>query len=243
MAFGVFDQASGSRLFSPGYKPKGNGSVNSLDTANISEHVTCSWYQDGSPEHPADGTTSAQYPKTGAYSWLKAPRYNGAPVEVGPLARMIISGRYSGGVSTMDRHLARAQEALVVADAMDGWLDEISSGSGYGSSYSQSYGAGEGLVEAPRGALGHWIDIAYGGTINNYQVITPTCWNASPRDDAGLAGPLEQALIGTPIIDDQQPIEALRVIHSFDPCLACAVHVMRPSGEPLTVVEEGGLCR
>lgn len=243
MAFGVFDQSDGNRLFGPGYLVKGANSVSGLDTRAISEHVTYSWYQDGAPQHPANGSTNAQYPKSEAYTWLKAPRYNNAAVEVGPLARMIINGRYTGGISTMDRHVARAQEALIVADAMDGWLDEISSGSGYGTSYSQSSGSGQGLVEAPRGALGHWIDIANSGTISNYQVITPTCWNASPKDDAGVAGPLEQALIGTPIIDDKQPIEALRVIHSFDPCLACAVHVMRPSGEPLIVMEDGGLCR
>ena len=83
-----------------------------------------------------------------------------------------------------------------------------------------------GLTEAPRGALGHWLAIA-NGTIAHYQIITPTCWNCSPRDTAGQRGPLEQALVGTPIANIDQPIEALRVIHSFDPCLDCATHVMR----------------
>jgi hydrogenase large subunit len=87
--------------------------------------------------------------------------------------------------------------------------------------------AGLGLTEAPRGALGHWLQIA-GGKISRYQIITPTCWNASPRDGQNQPGPIEQALLGTPVQDASQPVEVLRVIHSFDPCLSCAVHLMRP---------------
>ncbi len=241
MAYGVFDQSDGGRLFGPGYLAAGSSTVSPLDTAAIREHVSYSWYDNGPAQHPSTGTTSAQHAKADAYSWLKAPRYNGSPVEAGPLARMKISGRYNGGISTMDRHVARAHEALVVAEAMQGWLDEINSGSGYSTDYRQGTGAGAGLVEAPRGALGHWVDIAADGTIGRYQVITPTCWNASPKDDAGVAGPLEQALIGTPIEDADQPVEALRVIHSFDPCLACAVHVMRPGGELPPTYRQGGL--
>jgi hydrogenase large subunit len=90
------------------------------------------------------------------------------------------------------------------------------------------------MSEAPRGALGHWIQIT-DGKIDHYQVITPTCWNASPRDSQGVPGPMEQALIGTPIENQDQPIEALRVIHSFDPCLSCAVHIMQPDGKPQVV--------
>jgi hydrogenase large subunit len=240
MAYGVFDQNDGGRLFGPGYLAAGSSTVSTLDTAAIREHVASSWYENDSARHPSSGITSAQYPKNGAYSWLKAPRYNGSPVEAGPLARMKINGQYNGGISAMDRHVARAHEALVVADAMASWLDEISGGSGYSTAYRQGTGAGAGLVEAPRGALGHWVDIAPDGSIDRYQVITPTCWNASPKDDAGVAGPLEQALIGTPITDADQPIEALRVIHSFDPCLACAVHVMRPGGELTATYRQGG---
>lgn len=95
-------------------------------------------------------------------------------------------------------------------------------------------GSGIGLTEAPRGALGHWVTIS-GGKLARYQVLTPTCWNASPRDDRGIAGPIEQALLGTPVMDPTRPIEALRVIHSFDPCLSCAVHVMRPDGKPVVL--------
>jgi hydrogenase large subunit len=92
--------------------------------------------------------------------------------------------------------------------------------------------SGMGLTEAPRGALGHWIDIDQ-GKISRYQVITPTAWNASPRDDLDLMGPIEQALIGIPVADVDQPIKVLRVIHSFDPCLACAVHLVTPEGQSL----------
>ncbi|MBD3669150.1 MAG: nickel-dependent hydrogenase large subunit, partial [Gammaproteobacteria bacterium] len=143
------------------------------------------------------------------------------------------------GVSVMDRHASRAQEALKVAQAMNGWLDELQAGQPVYSGFSGS-GSGFGWTEAPRGALGHWVEFS-GGAITRYQVITPTCWNASPRDGANQPGPMEQALIGTPVKDADRPIEALRVIHSFDPCLSCAVHVMRPKKQPV-VIQAGG-CR
>jgi hydrogenase large subunit len=181
--------------------------------------------------------------KTNAYSWLKAPRYNNLPYEAGPLARMKVSNKYTGGISVMDRHLARAYEAKVVADAMSGWLTQLQqnlTGKVYNTYTSPASGNGIGLTEAPRGALGHWVSIA-NGNISNYQIITPTCWNASPKDANNVKGPMEQALIGTPVDDSNRPIEVLRVIHSFDPCLSCAVHVMRPEGKP--VVIRAGACR
>jgi hydrogenase large subunit len=127
----------------------------------------------------------------------------------------------------MDRHRARAQEALKIAQAMRGWLAQLTPGQGAFTPHSLPAAApGAGLTEAPRGALGHWLQIA-GGKIAQYQVITPTCWNVSPKDTSGQRGPLEQALIGTPVNNVDQPIEVLRVVHSFDPCLDCATHVMR----------------
>lgn len=241
LAYGVFEQVGGGKLLCSGYIPQGSTSPGQLNTDNIKEHVTYSWYQNTSPKNPASGITTAQYPKTDAYSWLKSPRYMGEPYEVGPLARMKVSGNYTGGISVMDRHAARAKEALIVAQAMQDWLGELNSGSSYDDSFNQGTGYGEGLTEAPRGALGHWVNIGSDGKIANYQVITPTCWNASPMDDTGTKGPIEQALIGTPIIDANQPIEVIRIIHSFDPCLACAVHVMRPGKEePEIVVHAGG---
>jgi hydrogenase large subunit len=230
LAYGVFDQDSSGRnkLLRGGCIPAG-GSWQPVDLAAISEDVTYSWYRKTPPANPASGTTDPQYPKKNAYSWLKAPRYARAPYEVGPLARMCVNGDYPTNVSVMDRHDARARETLKVAQAMHTWVAQLNpSGPVYQRYVTPGAGSGIGLTEAPRGALGHWVQIS-GGKVENYQIVTPTCWNASPRDSAGVRGPVEQALIDTPVSDLQQPIEILRVIHSFDPCLSCAVHVMRPA--------------
>jgi hydrogenase large subunit len=170
-------------------------------------------------------------------------------MECGPLARMWVNGDYRTGISVMDRHLARALETQKLAGAMSGWLSQLATGGAVYNNYTTPYGkTGIGLTEAPRGAIGHWLSIASssshsptgGPAIGAYQVITPTCWNASPKDTSGVGGPIEQALIGTKIKDAKQPIEVLRVIHSFDPCLSCAVHVMRPEeGKPVVVVNAG----
>jgi hydrogenase large subunit len=129
----------------------------------------------------------------------------------------------------MDRHLARAEETLKIAQAMSTWVIQLKAGQAvYTPSTVPASSTSYGLTEAPRGALGHWLRIA-NGKISNYQVVTPTCWNASPMDGSGYRGPIEEALIGTPVQNINEPIEVLRVIHSFDPCLSCAVHVMRPA--------------
>ncbi len=239
MAFGVFemDDSNNTRLFSGGCIE--NGKANSeqpFTTSDISESVKHSWYSDATTNlTPAYGETVPEFPKTDAYSWLKAPRLQNKPYEAGPLARMYINGDYQKGISVMDRHLARALEAEKIAKAMSGWLEELSPGQkAYDDTFDQFSGFGVGLSEAPRGALGHWVEITK-GKISHYQVITPTCWNASPRDDQDVPGPMEQALIGTPIENPDQPVEALRVIHSYDPCLACAVHVMRPDKKPMII--------
>jgi [NiFe] hydrogenase large subunit len=126
----------------------------------------------------------------------------------------------------LGRVAARALETQVIADAMDGWLDQLKVGQPLAASgTSPAKGMGMALNEAPRGALGHWIDMV-DGKINNYQMVVPTTWNLGPRCSAGKRGPLEQALIGTKVADPARPIEILRVVHSYDPCLACAVHVL-----------------
>jgi hydrogenase large subunit len=239
LSYGVFDENdSGSvKLLK-----RGQAIVNDPNTilpvtfSNITESVTHSWYADNTNNlRPASGSTQPVYPKTNAYSWLKAPRYSGNPCEAGPLARMWVTGDYRNGVSVMDRHAARAHEALKVALAMDAWLNQLTPGAQVHNDYeTPTSGTGRGWTEAPRGALGHWVTIT-NSKISTYQVITPTCWNASPRDGNEVPGPMEQALIGTPIENPQRPIEALRVIHSFDPCLSCAVHVMRPGTKPVVV--------
>jgi len=175
-------------------------------------------------------------------------------MEVGPLARMAVAylrkthesintmiddvlARYGAGVpalfSTLGRHAARALECKAVADACARWVMELKPGKPSSKKYDiPAASTGMGLTEAPRGALGHWISIK-DKKIDNYQCVVPTTWNASPRCDAGKLGPMEQALLGTPIADPKNPIEAVRVVHSFDPCIACAVHTVTPDGELL----------
>jgi hydrogenase large subunit len=254
LAYGAFDldYTGESKLLARGRFAAGQ--PGNLDPEEIREYVKSSWYTDASGDlNPSDGVTEPDPDKPGAYSWLKSPRYDGAVYETGPLARMVVS--YLAGeptvtglvnyvletfdagpgvlFSVLGRHAARAIECKFVADSMVGWLDELAVGEvTYDYSPIPQNASGMGLTEAPRGALGHWIDISL-GAISRYQVITPTAWNASPRDDAGQPGPIEQALIGTPVADEDQPVELLRVIHSFDPCIACAVHLVTPEGRSL----------
>jgi hydrogenase large subunit len=231
LAYGVFDldDAGAQWLLPAGRAVNGSTAIESLNQAMITEHVTRSWYEDAdSALHPASGRTNPTYPKADGYSWLKAPRYGDAPYEAGPLARMWIAGDYRGGISVCDRHLARAHEARKIGLAMIDWLNALTPGAAVCSAHQPpEAGTGIGLTEAPRGALGHWASV-HNHVIQDYQVITPTCWNAAPRDDGGVRGPIEQALIGTRVQSMDEPIEVLRVVHSFDPCLACAVHVHRP---------------
>jgi hydrogenase large subunit len=252
IAYGVFDldsTANPARLLKRGVVyTTNNTAVKTLSTANITEMVTNSWYDNSTNNlNPAKGTTVTVDPATKptAYSWLKAPRYSSKACEAGPLARMWVNGDYRTGISVMDRHMARALETQKIADAMLGWLGQLTVGGSEYTPVTAPFGAsGVGLTEAPRGALGHWLTTAPNTTlapngvasIANYQVITPTCWNASPKDTSGVSGPLEQALVGTPVSNAAQPVEVLRVVHSFDPCMSCAVHIMRPDGKPVTIL-------
>jgi hydrogenase large subunit len=228
LSFGVFGLEENKSLIGSGRVTGGGTDPQPLDPKAIGEQIRRSWFEDSSPNrHPSDGITQAAYPKEGAYSWLKAPRYDSLPYETGPLARMWIAGRYRKGISVLDRHIARAQETLILAEALPGWLDGLEvGGSAYTAFTTPAEAAGSALTEAPRGALGHWLRIVE-SKIAHYQVITPTCWNASPRDNADKPGPMELALVGTPVQNREHPVEVLRVIHAFDPCLACAVHVLR----------------
>jgi hydrogenase large subunit len=246
LAFGCFDlnSSGSSKLFQRGQVANASTVVQPVNVNSITEHLHHSWYSGtaamlpldeltvvGANSHnPAGGVTNPVDPatKTTAYSWLKAPRYDNLPYEAGPLARMWVNGDYRAGISVMDRHLARAAETVKVAQAMLTWVDQLNTGASVSVPATIPATANAiGLTEAPRGALGHWLQIK-GGKISRYQIVTPTCWNASPRDNVSRLGPIEQALIGTPVQDLDQPVEVVRVIHSFDPCLSCAVHVMRP---------------
>lgn len=246
IAYGVFDlNSSGStKLF-----PRGritNQSPETVEEAQITEYVNYSYYTDACNNlNPATGETIPQADKPQGYSWVKAPRYLDTAHEAGPLARMWIKGEYTNGMSVLDRLIARALETKLIADTMDSWLNELVSGNpSYTYQATPAVVSGIGLTEAPRGALGHWIDINSEKKISRYQVITPTAWNASPRigDAPHQLGPIEQALIGTPVMDENKPVELLRVVHSFDPCLACSVHLVRPHGktEPVYIPLHAG---
>lgn len=216
--------------------------VQALNPKKITESVTSSWYREGTGGHPEEEQTEVDLDKAGAYSFVKAPRYDGRPMEVGPLARMLVMrhgplldlvtrlGILPGAVA---RHAARAMETLLIADAMPVWLEELSKLRNPRIHDTEHWepplkGEGVGLNEAPRGALGHWVKVE-NRKVKHYQIVVPTTWNASPRDEKGARGPIEQALIGTPIPDPDNPVNAVRVIRSFDPCLACAVHVVEPA--------------
>lgn len=246
LAYGAFEGADRDPY--NGLLPRGvimDGDINNVqefDQSRIVEHVAYSYYQDGNPRHPGDGVTEPKFtgvpsdPRRGEkYSWLKAPRYNTKAMEVGPLARMLVrqdpnlldlAAKLKIGPSVLARIAARALEAQLIANNMLNWITELKpDGKVPCAQYKPGSGRGYGLDEAPRGAIGHWLE-AEGGRITNYQMIIPTGWNASPRDITGQPGPYEIAMIGTEIKDLSRPIELTRIIRSYDPCMACAVHVV-----------------
>jgi len=248
------------------------------DPSHVQEFVAHSWYDyAGGKErglHPYDGETNLNY--TGpqppyehldvedSYSWLKAPRWKGNAMEVGPLARVLMlyaSGHeptreLAGAVlrqldapleamfSTLGRTAARTLETKIIADQMSTWLDNLLANIKAGdlAVHNDEYwdpatwpreARGVGFTEAPRGGLAHWVVIK-DGKIDNYQAVVPSTWNAGPRDAAGQPGAYEAALMDRhSLADAKQPLEIQRTIHSFDPCIACAVHVMDPQGDEL----------
>jgi Ni,Fe-hydrogenase I large subunit len=229
----------------------GGAKLEKFDSAKIREQVRYARYSSGSDLHPYKGETVPSPAKGGAYTWLKAPRYNGEPMEVGPLARVAVAylagnkevkGALDGvlkifnadvpaAFSVLGRHASRLIECKLLCKELDGYLDELEKGGKPRSTYDiPDTGEGEGLVEAPRGALGHWI-VVKDKKIENYQCVVPSTWYCGPRDDKGVLGPVEKSLVGTPISDVKNPIEAARVVRSFDPCIACAVHVVEGDKE------------
>lgn len=224
------------------YKPffKGgviiNGKPEEFNIDKIAEYVKHSRYADESGGKPSEEIPPIdEYDKTGAYSWIKAPRYDGNPCEVGPLAKMVVAGLYKPlsphGASLLDRILARLEEAKILVDKVLEWINTLNPSEPVFKEYEvPNSGTGVGLWEAPRGALGHWIIIS-NGKIERYQLVVPTTWNASPRDGAGRRGPIEEAIIGAPVPGNEDPINVLRIVRSFDPCLACSVHLIGPKQE------------
>jgi hydrogenase large subunit len=256
--------------------------VHPYDESLVREHIEHSWleYSGGNDQglHPYEGETKPRY--TGPplpwdyvqdseqYTWMKAPRYDGKVMEVGPLARMLVA--YASGhsdvveivnetlarlevgpealFSTLGRTAARAIETVLLARRMEVWFDRLVdrirtgdvrtfNGDRWEPSTWPASSMGYGFLDAPRGALGHWVRID-GGRISKYQCVVPTTWNASPRDGQGQMGPYEASLVDNhPLADVNQPIELLRTIHSFDPCTACGVHVLDATGKVVNQVK------
>ena len=259
--------------------------VHPVDLRNpeeIKEYVVHSWYRypdETKGLHPWDGVTDPHYvlgknakgtstniqelDEEGKYSFIKAPRWNGHAMEVGPLARWIVGyaskksefkepvddllGKLglpvSALFSTLGRTAARGLEASWAAHKMRYFHDRLMANIRAGDTSTANTEKwepstwpreckGVGFGEAPRGALAHWIRIRE-EKIDNYQAVVPTTWNASPRDPKGQIGAYEAALLNTPLSNPKEPLEILRTLHSFDPCLACSTHIMGPAGEPL----------
>ncbi len=260
--------------------------VDLADPEQIQEFVAHSWYKypdESKGLHPWDGVTEPHYElgpnakgtktnieeldEAGKYSWIKAPRWRGNAMEVGPLARWIVGYAQnkaefkdpvdkvlkdlglptSALFSTLGRTAARALESQWAGYQMRHFQNKLIANIKAGDSATAfvdkwkpetwpSEVKGVGFTEAPRGALAHWIKIK-DGKIENYQCVVPTTWNGSPRDPQGNIGAFEASLMDTPMSDPAQPLEILRTIHSFDPCLACSTHVMSPDGQEMAKVQ------
>jgi len=255
--------------------------VSGENVEEIKEYISHSWYKyaagDSAGLHPWEGETEFDYTGPmppyeqlnveGKYSWLKTPRWKDNPMEVGPLARLLVS--YAKGntdvkdvvnealakldvpvtalFSTLGRTAARGLETRLIVHWMKGFYDELMTQVKVGelSTFTRdkwepstwpATAEGVGLSEAPRGALAHWIKIK-DGAIENYQLVVPSTWNASPRDAKGQRSAYEASLIGTHLANPEQPLEILRTIHSFDPCIACAVHLYDPEGKHVNRIQ------
>lgn len=239
---------------------------------NVVENISHAWYDGDWSKHPYEEDTTPKYGEfedDGKYSWIKAPRFEGKPMQVGPLAQMLvgyaqghkpivenvnnalslvssIAGTPVGAGAlhgTLGRHVARAVRASMLGDlAIKNWdllVDNIGKGDleiFNKPEFPQGEQKGVGIHEAPRGVLSHWI-VIQDGKIKNYQCVVPSTWNAGPRDADGVAGPYEASLVGNPVADAEQPLELLRTVHSFDPCIACAVHTVDQNGREIGKVK------
>jgi hydrogenase large subunit len=238
---------------------------------NIEESIAHSWYDGSWSKHPYEEETVPRYTDfqdDGKYSWVKAPRFDGKPMQVGPLAQVLVGYaqgheltvkwvdtalsalRSRTGVrvgpehlhSTLGRHAARALRTAIIADLAHKHWNLLVSNIGSGDTdifnppeFPRGEQRGFGFHEAPRGALSHFV-VLENGKIKNYQAVVPTTWNASPRDESGQIGPYEASLLGNPVANPELPLEVLRTVHSFDPCLACAIHTLDVEGNEIAKV-------
>jgi len=232
LSYGAYVLPEGQKWLPSGYY---NNDFFPFDHNKIAEYIKYSFYKgytDGL--HPSEGITEPDPDKKGAYSWSKSPRYDSNVVEVGPMARMILDKDTliydifkKLGSSVYLRVLARLHEAVRLVKQVGIWIREIDTRDiFYKNPRVLGEAEGVGLIEAARGALGHWISVRK-DRIERYQVVTPTAWNLSPKDYYDQHGACEQALNGTIVEDMDNPVEVGHVIRSFDPCLVCTVHIIR----------------
>lgn len=236
MTYGVFNFPEDKSIYytKPGVYAK--GSSYEFDQELIYEEIGKSWYvSENFQNKPLSAPLEEDPYKAEAYTWVKAPRYNGLPMEVGPLARMFISGNYRRGISAMDRTVARALETQKIAEIMTNILELIPSYKPKQSKYEMPEAAkGAGFIDTTRGALGHWLSIE-GKIIKDYGIITPTTWNLSPEDARGVKGTIEGVLLGTPISNINAPVEIGRIVRSYDPCISCATHVQAEGKDSIAI--------
>ena len=239
---------------------------------NVSECIAHSWYDGDWTKHPWEESTDPKYTTfqdSGKYSWVKSPRFDGKPMQVGPLAQVLVgfaqgheptvrwakktletAGAVAGVKlgpevlhSTLGRHAARMIRTCVISELAKKHWQLLATNIGKGDvasfnppTFPKGEQRGFGFHEAPRGTLSHWVVIR-DGKIANYQAVVPSTWNAGPRDANEQPGPYEASLVGNPVADPEKPLELLRTIHSFDPCLACAVHTLDPEGKEIARVK------
>lgn len=280
--FEEFQIGANEWLFESGIIKNGDLSkVYEVDEDKITEEATHSWYKNDAPLHPYDGETEAHYTgfvegesidhhgnivqtknfdTAGKYSWIKAPRYDSEPMQVGPLANIAVN--YVKGnpyvvpvvdaflqttnlpvtaiLSTLGRTAARCIEAKIIADhtltAFNNLVENLKTDQSTCAPYvidkNKEY-KGRYIGNVPRGTLSHWCRIK-NGVVENWQAVVPSTWNASPKDSRGKGGSYEECLIGLKIADVKQPLEIIRKIHSYDPCIACSVHIMDTKGNDLS---------
>lgn len=234
MSFGAYagGGADGAPLFPAGVVETASGHAAALEIGRIEEDPASAWLA-GEVSEPAKGVTAPDLDREGAYGWAKAPRYDGRTVEVGAIARQLIDGSAlaralvvpGGRTNVAARVVARLVETARVLVAMERWVGAFEKGAPFCVEGGMpSDGSGIGLVEAARGSLGHWMTVR-SGRITRYQIVAPTTWNFSPRDGAGVPGPLERALEGIEVGAAGGAAPAIQhVVRSFDPCMVCTAH-------------------
>ncbi|MBL4935938.1 nickel-dependent hydrogenase large subunit [Clostridium sp. YIM B02515] len=237
MSYGVFDTYKEKEISYVNPAVLINGQLGPFEQIKMTENIYNSWYKGETvQDNLFGGFTEDDMDKAQAYSFVKAPRYQGHPMEVGPLARMILSGNYENKISMMDRTIARVLETKKVIEIIEGLLERVSFEPVGQRQYDiPDSSRGSGLKDTTRGSLGHWVSIE-NNAINHYNIITPSAWNCSPTDSKGVRGVIEQALIGTELQNPEQPVEIGRIVRSYDPCISCATHVVSDRFKPVEMI-------